>query len=117
MTPQDHPSPAPGGAAPPALPADPTSWAHNSRLGLVLFFIYLALYLGFIGMSAFGRETMGKPAIGGVNVAVVYGFGLIFAAFALAVVYMVLCKPEITTGPEVTEADIEQKLQEEEGQA
>ena len=79
---------------PAANPPDPAAWAHNARLGLVLFALYLALYGGFIGTAAFNHEAMAKPVLAGLNLAVVYGLGLIFAAFALAIVYMVLCKQE-----------------------
>jgi uncharacterized membrane protein (DUF485 family) len=71
--------------------------SYNARLGLVLFALYLLIYATFVGLSAFRNDLMATPVLGGVNLAVVYGFGLIFAAFVLAVVYMVLCKNESTT--------------------
>jgi uncharacterized membrane protein (DUF485 family) len=64
--------------------------AQQSRLGLVLFFVYLAAYGGFMGLSAFAPQTMARPVIGGVNLAITYGLGLIFGAFALALLYMLL---------------------------
>jgi len=67
---------------------------HNARLGVVLFLIYLAIYALFVWLSAFRPDVMGKPALGGVNLAIVYGFGLIFGAFALAIVYMFLCRDD-----------------------
>jgi hypothetical protein len=33
------------------------------------------------------------PPFGGVNLAILYGMGLIFGAFALAAIYMYLCRP------------------------
>lgn len=66
--------------------------ARNARIGLALFAIYVALYATFMGMSAFKPDTMGKPVLAGVNLAVVYGFGLIIAALVLALVYMILCR-------------------------
>jgi len=68
--------------------------AFNARLGVALFAVYLLLYVGFIYLNAFSRQTMAADAVGGVNVAVLYGFGLIVAAFALAIVYMLLCHRE-----------------------
>ena len=68
--------------------------SYNARLGLWLFALYLALYAAFVYLSAFRNDLMARPVLGGVNLAIVYGFGLIFAAFVLAVVYMLLCKSE-----------------------
>ena len=87
-----------------ALPAKPhsgeASAAHddhpevstaNARAGLVLFFIYLAFYAGFMGLATFVPQAMGRPAVMGVNVAITYGMGLIVGAFVVAVVYMAVC--------------------------
>ena len=93
------------------------AWEYNARVGLVLFFVYLALYGGFIWLSAFNREVMARPALFGVNLAIAYGFGLIVAAFALALVYMALCRPEPDARPEPTEAEVAAKAVEEEGSA
>ncbi len=68
----------------------------NARLGIVLFILYLLIYAGFVALSAFAPETMAKPFMGGVNLAVVYGFALIALALVLALLYMVLCKADPT---------------------
>ena len=65
--------------------------ARNAKYGLILFAIYLLLYGGFVGLSAFSRQTMGET-FGGVNLALWYGLGLIVAALVLACVYMALCR-------------------------
>src|SRR5690349_15741509 len=78
-------------------PADanaPRGWRHNARVGLALFVVYLLLYGGFVGLATFAPWAMARPALAGVNLAVVYGFGLIVAALVLALVYMLLCRPE-----------------------
>ncbi|WP_206293508.1 DUF485 domain-containing protein [Humisphaera borealis] len=93
------------------------AWAHNARIGLILFVIYLILYGVFIVLSAFMRDTMKTPSIAGVNLAIVYGFGLIVGAFVLAVIYMVICKSEPDTRPELTEIEVANKAAEEEGAA
>ena len=67
--------------------------ARNARYGLWLFGVYVALYAGFMGLSAFEPQLMSKTPFGGVNLAIMYGFGLIVAALVLALVYMVLCRP------------------------
>ena len=66
----------------------------NARLGLWLFAVYLALYLGFVFLSAFAAQTMERTVIAGLNLAIVYGFGLIIGALALALLYGALCKAE-----------------------
>ena len=65
--------------------------ARNARIGLILFVIYVVFYAAFVWLSAFRPAVMAKPFIGGVNLAVCYGFGLIIAAFVLAIIYMLLC--------------------------
>jgi uncharacterized membrane protein (DUF485 family) len=65
--------------------------AANARAGLWLFFIYLAAYAGFMGLAAFAPQTMGRPAIAGVNLAITYGMGLIVGALVIAAIYMWLC--------------------------
>jgi uncharacterized membrane protein (DUF485 family) len=66
--------------------------AHNTRMGVILFVIYVLFYGGFMALSAFSPETMSRPSLGGANLAVVYGFALIVAALVLALIYMKLCR-------------------------
>lgn len=87
------------------------AWAHNARVGLWLFALYLALYGGFIGLAAFAPHAMTAPLLAGANVAVVYGLGLIIAAFVLAIVYMALCRQEPPEQiHEATEREIEDAI-------
>ncbi|MCH7989351.1 MAG: DUF485 domain-containing protein [Planctomycetes bacterium] len=65
---------------------------RNSRIGLVLFGIYLLLYGGFVFLNAFSPESMEATPVAGVNLAIVFGFGLILAAFVLALLYGFLCR-------------------------
>lgn len=69
----------------------------NAKLGLRLFVVYLLLYLGFVLINAFSPDTMSNIVFAGLNLAVVYGFGLIVAAFVLALIYGVVCKREPKT--------------------
>ncbi|MGE3807727.1 MAG: DUF485 domain-containing protein [Gemmataceae bacterium] len=66
---------------------------RNARYGLVLFAVYVLLYAGFIFLAVFRPEVMASEAVAGVNVAIVYGMGLIGAALVLALIYMMLCRP------------------------
>lgn len=70
----------------------PALIAHNTRLGLVLFAVYCALYAGFMGLSTFAPAVMKSQPFGGANLAIIYGFGLIAAAMILAIVYLFLAK-------------------------
>ncbi len=67
---------------------------RNARVGFVLFVVYLLLYGGFVFLNAFAAEVMEMTPIAGVNLAILYGFGLIVAAVILALVYGFLCKEE-----------------------
>ena len=64
---------------------------RNARAGLVLFVIYVFFYAAFVALSAFAPKVM-TSEVGGVSVAVVYGFGLILLAFVLALVYMLMTR-------------------------
>ena len=65
---------------------DPVQITRNARNGLLLFGVYVVLYLGFMLLNAFSPERMQKPVLAGVNLAIVYGVGLIVAALVLALV-------------------------------
>ena len=83
-------SPTPRSSAP-SHDDHPEISAANARAGLVLFFIYLAIYAGFMGLAAFAPEAMGRSAVAGVNLAITYGLGLIIGAFIIAALYMAAC--------------------------
>jgi len=65
--------------------------ARNARYGLWLFSLYFAIYAAFVGLNAFSPDVM-STNIAGVNLAVVYGMGLIGAALLLALLYCWLCR-------------------------
>ena len=65
---------------------------RNARYGILLFLVYLFFYGGFIALSAFAPTIMASRPFGGVNTAILYGFGLIISALLLAFVYMFLCQ-------------------------
>jgi len=77
--------------AAPHIDDHPEVSAANARAGLALFFVYLAFYAGFMGLAAFAPSVMGRPAVAGVNLAIVYGMGLIGGALVVAAIYMWLC--------------------------
>lgn len=61
-----------------------------NRLGLVLFFIYTAIYTGFVLINAVAPTLMESTPIAGINLAILSGFGLIIVAFVLAMIYGVV---------------------------
>lgn len=68
--------------SPPAAPI--------SRLGLALFWVYVLLYGGFMAVVLVQPATLAIRPFGGVNLAIIWGMGLILAAFVLALVFMLL---------------------------
>ena len=84
----------PNSTDPPSLARHDAHVSPNVRLGLVLFFLYLTLYLGFIAIATFKYELLARTPFGGVNLAIIYGIGLIVAALILAAIYMALAKTD-----------------------
>jgi uncharacterized membrane protein (DUF485 family) len=54
----------------------------------VLFWIYVLLYGGFMGLVLVRPDLLALRPFGGVNLAILAGLGLIVAAFGLALVSM-----------------------------
>lgn len=73
---------------------DTSAEIYNRRLGLWMFLFYLSLYVAFVGIIFVDYRIMATQVFAGLNLAIVYGFGLILAAFVLALVYFVACKRE-----------------------
>jgi uncharacterized membrane protein (DUF485 family) len=71
--------------------ASPAS-ARNARLGLLLFALYVGFYAGYVFLSAFHAPVMETAPFAGVNLAILYGLGLIAVAFILALIYAWLCR-------------------------
>lgn len=68
----------------------PTACGHlppASRLGFLLFVIYLVFYVGFVLISALASQWLEIILPGGLNLAVVYGLALIVLAFVLSLIY------------------------------
>ena len=66
------------------------SEGFKARLGLIMFAVYLAIYLAFILVAVLKPKIMSID-VGSLNLAIVYGFGLIIFAIVLALVYNSLC--------------------------
>jgi uncharacterized membrane protein (DUF485 family) len=84
---------------------DPAS-AYKSRLGLAMFIFYCVFYAGFVLVNVWTEgKAMQAIVLMGLNLAVVYGMGLIVLALVMALVYNHLCtkkeKQLAARGPEV----------------
>jgi len=66
--------------------------SRSTWLGLCLFGVYCLFYAGFVLLAAFSPDSMGANLFAGVNLAIWYGFGLIFAAILLALIYGWACR-------------------------
>ena len=64
---------------------------YKSKLGILMFIIYAVIYAGFVVVNVAKPVLMENYIIFGLNLAVVYGFGLIIFALILAVIYNHLC--------------------------
>lgn len=65
--------------------------AKKSRLGVILFLVYTFIYFGFVIIGVFFPDIMGINVLGGQNIAVIYGFGLILLAIVMGFVYNLVC--------------------------
>jgi uncharacterized membrane protein (DUF485 family) len=76
-------------------PSAPTGPVHavnyKSRLGLWMFLVYGVIYGGFVLINIAKPLLMQKKIVAGLNLAVVYGFGLIILALVLAIIYNAMC--------------------------
>jgi len=62
----------------------------KSKLGIWMFIVYTLVYAGFILINIINPKLMGTD-IGSLNLAIVYGFGLIIFALILALLYNHVC--------------------------
>ena len=66
------------------------------RIGIRMTLLYSMVYAGFVGLSVFQPTWMGAGAVMGMNLAVVYGLGLIVIAIAFALIYNRLCRDMVS---------------------
>lgn len=65
--------------------------AYKSKLGVKLFIFYTLIYSGFVIIGLTKPELMGLKLIGGQNIAIIYGFGLIVLAIVMGFIYNYFC--------------------------
>lgn len=64
---------------------------YKSKLGVRMFFVYAVIYVAFVAINIISPLTMEKTILMGLNLAVVYGFGLIITAVIMAMFYNRAC--------------------------
>lgn len=79
-----------GGASPEQR--DEAVERHNSRVGMYLFIAYSSVYAAYMLVNVLAPSRMDLVVFWGLNLAVVWGMGLIGGALLLSVVYMLLCR-------------------------
>jgi len=65
--------------------------SYKMRLGVFMFIPYAIVYTGFVAINLIKPTLMEAIIIFGLNLAVVYGFGLILFALILALIYNHKC--------------------------
>ena len=64
---------------------------YKKSLGVKIFIVYALIYAGFVAINVINPVLMEAEVIFGLNLAIVYGFGLIIIALILALIYNVMC--------------------------
>jgi len=64
---------------------------YKTKLGIRLFFVYAAVFAGFVAINTFAPGIMGAIFLFGLNFAIFYGFFLIILAIILGIVYNNMC--------------------------
>jgi uncharacterized membrane protein (DUF485 family) len=72
-------------------PEEDNAALRKSRLGLKFFFLYALVYAGFIVIGVFKPEMMGTRVAWGLNLAIIYGIGLIILAIFMGFLYHMAC--------------------------
>jgi uncharacterized membrane protein (DUF485 family) len=65
--------------------------AFKTKMGLIMFGIYSVIYASFVAINLLKPTYMAKIVFMGLNLAVVYGFGLIVSALIMALIYNHAC--------------------------
>ncbi len=65
--------------------------SYKMSLGVYMFIVYAVIYAGFVIINVVQPKLMEMEVLFGMNLAVVYGFGLIIFALILALIYNHMC--------------------------
>lgn len=72
---------------------DPAA-AYKSRLGVWMFVFYCLFYVSFVALNLAIPTSMESIVLAGLNLATVYGFGLIVLALIQALLYDWMCRAQ-----------------------
>lgn len=76
----------------PAIKLDSDNAAvKKSKLGVILFWAYTLVYIGFVLIGLVNPELLGLHVLGKLNLSIIYGFGLIILAIVMGFIYSALC--------------------------
>jgi uncharacterized membrane protein (DUF485 family) len=68
-----------------------TTAQSKARLGIFFFIFYALVYIGFVAIAVVNVNIMDMKIVFGLNLAIVYGFGLIIFALIMALIYNYIC--------------------------
>ncbi len=97
--------PASPGGKDPAAP-------YKMRLGIRMFTLYALFYVSFVAINLLSPLTMASIIVAGLNLATVYGFGLIVIALLEALIYHALCRrkeAELSPADDMQSADAQDR--------
>ena len=66
------------------------SQSFKTKVGLNMYAIFAPIYLAFILVCVISPQVMAKD-VGSLNVAIVFGFGIIILAIIQALIYNFIC--------------------------
>lgn len=64
---------------------------RKTKLGVILFILYLVIYAGFVVIGSTFPDSLGGRAFAGLNLAVTYGMALIILAAVMGLIYNHFC--------------------------
>ena len=64
---------------------------YKAKLGVYCFIFYTLVYAGFVAINTVSPKLMGVIVFAGLNLACVYGFGLILLAIFMGLIYNSMC--------------------------
>lgn len=84
---------------------DPAA-AYKSRLGVWMFVLYCLFYVSFVAVNLAKPTSMESIVFAGLNLATVFGFGLIIIALIQALVYDQMCRQQEARLAESEEGEV-----------
>ena len=94
-----------------SLTDDSDGEQRKTDIGIRMTILYSIVYGGFVVLSIFRPEIMGRKALFGMNLAISYGLFLILFAVLLAVIYNLLVKEPRNNGRKPESHGSEQEQQ------